>query len=1389
MSIPSSSRTGAEGNQRLSSLLFAFRLEPSSKREASFAFSSKPPLSGWVAYSYEAALPFFLLEAKDSRATQVYSFASGINKEAFILLADLGEKIVLIMKRPGKEGDPYLRLVLQRLEDFDRAIGVLRKLDLVSDSLTAHANLSDAIELLRVGAERHFVNRGLFANYFLRERMIPHLAERGRKAERESAGFFNKLGGEIPTNSPDVAKVLSELGYKPILISSTAHPEFRLFSGSTKLDATCVVTEADSLDTKKSDEVVPSYQAVSALRQVHWVMLTNGRLWRLYSSRVSSSSTNYLEIDLEGIISATDPRLLYFVSLFSAASLAPKPSGSDLDSIFEGGLRYAQEIKDELSSKVFEGQLFLNLVRGVVASSSSREYREEELEKAKATALRLLYRVLFILYAESRNLLPVSNPNYSSFSLDGIRQRLGEFDKLPEGVELWRALSALFRSIAKGDAKAGVPAYDGELFREDVDLDHLEPRNKYLAPAIRELTEIGGKGVDYQNLGVRHLGSLYEALLEYDVRQAEEDLVVYKDGTLDAAYAADLKAKPKPFVSKGELYLSSKGLARKGTGSYYTPDELVKFLVKNGLQAALEQRQKNFETHIAELKVKKSDDADLEKSVIDDLLGIKVVDPAMGSGHFLVAAVDYITTWIMERLKEYPETPLAKIIEEDREKVIKEQKEKGIEISTELLSDNIILKRLVMKRCVYGVDVNPLAVELAKLSLWLDSFTIGTPLTFLDHHIRVGDSLIGLWLKNFRTKASLQGTLDSWVETVIQVGVDLSEKVSMPPDLNLEEVQESRRVYEENRKKTHPARLMLDLMTARVLAPEESAKLPLNFGLIEKSLHQQKKPDFWNEVEKAEAISAKFRAFHWELEFPDAKSEAGMGFDVVITNPPWDAVKPEDDDFFSTYYPLFRRITSKPEKQKVMKKMLHNKDIKTKYETYRSTIQAKVNFFKNSNEFVKRGSGDTNLWKLFLERCLNILSEHGGIAMVIPSGIVTDEGAKQLRMALFNGRIRGMYEFENTNGIFDIHRSYKFVLLVADRTAPTSEFPAAFYLHDTQSLEGKCEQEKFVTMPLELIRLSAPESLSIPEVRTEDALSVFDKLYKTNPLLSDEKKGWTISLLTELHRTGDSDLFRSDGKGWPLIEGKNFHQFIPDYEKPEFTIIPEAGLKRTSTHREYKHLNKWIHERVRLGFREVAASTNVRSTVACVIPPNSFSPHTVILALPKTIKGLPTGVDYYRMVAYLCGIFNSFVFDFLLRTRITMHVSFFYVYQTPVPSRVNGDLVTEVMRIAGRLSAVDIRFKDFSSALGVEAGPLMMKDRIEMTARLNAIAAKLYGLDTEELKIVLHSFEGFEEDKELEKLGSEAHWSDDLIRRFNGEVRKRVLSYFVHETPVDVSAS
>lgn len=1354
-------------------ILEAFGIDEQTKRACSFAFSSRTVPASWKAFTFEVPLTLYYVFAPGGNLTQIRSLAFGISKENFVLLAVLDSQVILVLRRSKKDDNAPVLRPLRKEEDFELVVSTVRRFNFVSDELTAHSSLHSVVDLLRTGAERYFTNRGLFSNYFLKERLSSCLSERGRSPAKEAGGLLTKFDGEFPAVPEKAVRVLEGFGYSVEILSKPGYPEYLLRFHSRQLDVTCVVAPVEALDIKTGDKVAPSYQAVAALRRSSWVILTNGRLWRLYSSRVPSSSTNYFEVDLDGVVDGTDPRLVYFVSLFSASSFVVREGVIDVDLVYDEGIKHAQEIEADLRKKVFDEDLFINLIKGILGHSHSRIYSQEELDQAKALALKLLYRLLFVLYAESRGLLPTENTKYKEFSLELLRPRLSAFEKEPAENSVWDILKALFGMISKGDVEANLPQYDGALFEEDQTLDAIVVKNEFLVPALRDLmeTEKGG-GIDYQNLGVRHLGSLYEALLEYSVRQATQPLVMYKKVILDAKYAEDLKQKPIGFVEKGELYLSVRGLARKGTGSYYTPDAIVTFLVKKGLESHFKAREEQFKVDLARLPpASKPRDLELEKKCTEDLLGLKVVDPAMGSGHFLVAAVNEITRWIIDLLKEYPDAPLMGEIEEFRRSIIEEQRKRGIRLDEDLLTDDVILKRMVMKRCVYGVDINPLAVELAKVSLWLDSFTIGTPLTFLDHHIRCGDSLIGLWTRNIASRV-LDTTLERWTGEVSKAGIDMVDAVVLPTDLTVEQVTQSREAYEEFREKTKAKRVLLDTYCLDVIDPELGAKLPKALDFIEVAFRNRgKKEKLWALVE-TRRFAEKFKFFHWELEFPDAFTKDRRGFDLIVMNPPWDVAKPEDDDFFSVYYPGFRRKRSKPEKRKVMKELLKDKAISEAYKEYRRSIEDRVRFFK-SEEYVKRGSGDTNYWKLFLERALNLASEGGSFALVIPSGIVTDKGGKQLREALFEGRIRAMFEFENRKKIFpDIDSRYKFVLLVFDKTAPTESFPAAFYLHEIESLEGKVEQEKFVEMPLKLARTLSPDSLTIPEPGNKQQLEVFSYLYNRNPLLSDERKGWTVSLVRELDRTNDSDLFRTDGNGWPLYEAKHFHQFVPDYEKFQFTIEPNVGLRRTSRHKEFNGINRQIHEDYKLGFRKVARSTDARTSIACILPPKSFTVDATTLVIPKFIEN----VDRSRFVlslCYLCGIMNSFVFDFLIRLRVSINIAMFIVFQTPIPAEFDF----EIGQIAARLNSVDERYKDLASELKVEAGKLAMNERIELTARLNAIVAKRYGLNRQQVATILESFTALETDENLPKL-TEVDWTEQLIRKFNGEVRKRVLTHF-----------
>lgn len=1358
-------------------------LEPASFYETSLIFSAKSSPKTWRAYTCQSVIRVYRIRAPGAKVSDIKTFVSGIPTESFLVIAELDDFNVLCLSR-HKKGEPAYVVPLRREEDYETVISVFRKKNFTSDELSAAVAIDSAMTDLKSGAERDFINRGLFSNYFLRERLEKALAERKRDVKKESASFFSKFGsqGGVPADYDNVLRILEALGYNASSADGAAGKHFLLSHGNTGAKVTvAIATAAENLDTmSSSDSAVPSVQAVSALDNNDWVILTNGRLWRLYSSRVSSASTNYFEVDLEGITDENDPKLTYFVGLFSANALAERQGTRDLDYIFDGGVQYARELEDDLRRKVFEQQLFLDLVRAVLRHSPRRKYTGEELEAAKRNALKLLYRVLFILYAESRNLLPSSDSRYEQLSLGKVRERLVSMAKDPQGRGTWNSLQRLFRAISRGDPNVNLPQYDGALFEKDPEIDELEIMNKHLVPALRALTEIDGKGIDYQNLGVRQLGSLYEALLEYTVSQAETDLVVLKDEILDMSFASELKSKPSRTIEKGDVYLTAAGLARKGTGSYYTPEKIVKFLVKKGLEPIFEDRERRFNESLAAWRKTRSKET-ANKS-IEALLDIQVVDPAMGSGHFLVTVVDDITRWIMGLLERNPDAPLAKEIASDREQIIAEQKKKGVKLDKELLTFNVILKRRVMKRCIFGVDINPLAVELAKLSLWLDTFTIGTPLTFLDHHIRTGDSLIGLWMENLKARKPDNMTLDAWTGSVEAIG-DLLEQVSYPADLTIQDIKKSSGTYESLRKQSEPLRVLLDMRAAAIVDEDLQKRLPSNLSLVEETIRKGELDRvIWAEpVNRAIELARKYCFFHWELEFPDAFTDQRRGFDLLVTNPPWDAFRAYDDEFFSQFYPGFRRIGTKTEKQKIMKKLLKTAEIQNAYEKYTQSIQDKFQFFKFSGEYGKRGSGGVafDAWYLFLERSFRLLSTQGTMSILLPSGIVNNEGATNIRKEILKRRIRYLYELENRKGIFpDVHRSYKFVLLVLDNEESHDDFQAAFYLQDVGELELRTEKERFVTLSLDFVKLISPESLSIPEIRRAIEIDIFKRLYERHPLfLQGINKSTRFNLMRELHRTDAAELFKMTGRGWPLIEGKNFHQFNPDYEKPTFTVVKEEGLRWTSTIKEYGSRNREIHSVERLVFRDIGGATYVRGMIACIVPQHTFLSNTAVLVVPRFDNELLLNKKYYETISYMAGIFNSMTFDFLIRTRISIHLSFFYVEQTPIPE-MDAIFAPQITKIAARLSCPDSRFDNLAKNVDTEVGALEIEKRIEMSAKLDALVAHIYGLTKEEYGYVISTFDVFEEDNKILKLGLVSNWNEVLVRKFNGEVRKRVLSFY-----------
>ena len=955
-------------------------LEYNSGHDVSPMLSTKPPKRGWraVMFESESGLAIHHLITSEKSITSLRPFIDKISVDHYVIMVSLTDHDCLFIRNFQKGSKTkYHTFPLHKDSDYTKAEAMFRKYNITSDTLTAHAALASIVRDM-ASSSASFTNRGMFSTYYLEERMFKDMHRSKRGLEKEADRVLEVLRAD-DTNQR-VEPVLRALGYE---LRERDNGYTLLINGSAV--SVAVVTDRTELDIKHGD-AIPSMQAVAELGCHEWIMLTNGRIWRMYSSKVSSASTNYFEVDLGMVDDAKDDRIKYFVAIFGANSLQVKDKTTHIDMIREGSATYASELEEDMRNKIFNGEMFVMLVRGVLNHDANKTYNRAELESAKRTAIYILYRMLFILYAESRYLLPVDHPNYRKVSLLSMRNGLESFQNDVESCSCWDNLKVLFTGISNGNPDLNLPQYSGKLF-EKSDIDSLAIPNRFLVPVIRSMTERDGEGIDYQSLGVRHLGSIYEGLLEYDIVQAKEDIVLLDGKVVNAGFINGLSKKPKSYISKNDIYLSSILLGKKGTGSYFTPEPIVKSLVKSGLRPILKQRSKKFAEEMGKLR---GGDASAEKRCDDTMLDLRVLDPAMGSGHFLVAVADEIARWIMGLISAHPDAPIVRKIVEQREKVIRVQEKRGIKLNRDLLTPNSILKRMVMKNCIYGADVNELSVELAKLSLWLDSFTIGMPLTVLRHHIRHGNSLVGI---HDISEIQKNGSLDDYIEATMESGGKILAEISKTPDIIPEEIE-----YDEDRMRQFgdnlvDARERMDVKCANIMFRKDLG------------------------VNEACRMAKKHHTFHWRIELPDAFTDQRPGFDLVVGNPPWEAVKPNDDEFFTKYEPSFRGYSNKQDKNKIKKKLLKQPDIKASFDDYTNRIEEQSRFFKESGQYVMRGKGDTDMWKLFLERMMGLLAEGGMLAVVVPSAILTNEGAKDLRKAMLKMKMVSMYEFENAKNL------------------------------------------------------------------------------------------------------------------------------------------------------------------------------------------------------------------------------------------------------------------------------------------------------------------------------------------------------------------------------------
>jgi len=1066
---------------------------------------------------------------------------------------------------------------------------------------------------------------------------------------------------------------------------------------------------------------------------VQWGVISNGLNLRILRDNATLTRQAYIEFDLESMFDGeiySDFVLLWLMCHQSRFETTEKQAECLLEkwskSAQESGTRALDDLRRGVEEAIVSfGQGFLqHPLNGELRSRlkngdlSAQDYYRQ--------LLRLVYRLIFLFTAEDRDLLLLPGAAvearqrfqnyYSTTRLRALAQKQ-RGSRHHDRYEALRLVMTLLGSDS-GCPELAIPALGGFLFdaRSTADLNDARLDNQAFLSAVRSLAFIAEgntrRAVDYRNLGPEELGSVYESLLEL------HPLLNTDAGTFQLTSAA--------------------GNERKTTGSYYTPSSLIQVLLDSALDPVIQDRLKG-----------KQDAARQEQALLD----LKVCDPACGSGHFLIAAAHRIAG------------KLAEVRAGDNEPSPNETRR---------------ALRDVIRHCIYGVDLNPMAVELCKVNLWLESLEPGKPLSFLDAHIKCGNSLIGVGPKmdlsklevpdeafnpvtgDHKATAALlkkrnkqeRAGQESLFVTVLKTREDLdawlaerTRAVEAMPEDNAAEVQAKAQAYQQVNESSEfrAQRQMTDMWTAaffwKIEEPERGTveiAAPTQGQLRRLRNGRQTQGGLLEQVQK---LSLAESFFHWPLEY--AEVTAHGGFDCVLGNPPWERIKLQEEEFFAARDPQIAAAPNKAARARLIKALEEtNPVLFQEFEDAKHGAECGSKFVRKSERFPLSAVGDVNTYALFAEHIRNVTSAIGRAGVIVPTGIATDDTTKDFFGDLVEQRaIASLYDFENKEEIFKIHRSYKFCLLTLSGT-PIKQARFVFFATRVEHLRD--ERRRFTLDPAE-IALFNPNTRTMPVFRTRADAELTTKIYQRVPVLVNERTSenpWGVSFLRMFDMSNDSGLFITEPREGCVRLYEDWMMHIYDHR------YQTEGSHETSEieHQDANYLvnpRYWIsHHDVEsainglrktgffIGFRNRTRNTDMRSVVISYLPYSGIG---------NTIPVININQDNHYLII---GNLASLVLDYFARHKIPgMNLNFFIFKQFPVIppdeySQYDDEFIREhVLELV--YTADDL--KPFAENVGYHGEPFLWKEtrRATLSAELDAYYARLYGLNRKQLRYIL----------------------------------------------------
>ncbi|MDZ8068550.1 MAG: N-6 DNA methylase [Nostoc sp. DedQUE08] len=1090
-----------------------------------------------------------------------------------------------------------------------------------------------------------------------------------------------------------------------------------------------------------------------------WAIATNGYRWRLLRDSSLMTRLTYIEFDLEQILSGENfAEFGLFYRLFHRSRL---PEGMDdadkclLEYYHQEALQQGGRVREKLRDGVEKA--IVQLGNGFIQHPQNERLRQKlgiipnyEAEitnyELYRQLLRLIYRLLFLMVAESRNLLLIGDDLEKSriyreyYSIERLRELAERPHWRREGFQdLWQGLWVtflLFDENWRGEV-LGLSPLNGDLFGSNTlsALDNCAIDNYDLLLAIRQLSlyqdKVQLRRVNYEYLDVEELGSVYESLLDFHPQ------VIQSQRRYEFALVF--------------------GSERKTTGSYYTPPQLVQQLIKTALEPVIEEKLRSLKE-----KLRNSEN---NQELEEALLGLKVCDPACGSGHFLLAA--------------------ARRIGRELAKVRTGEAEPGSEPLKLAIRD-------VIQNCIYGVDLNPLAVDLCKVALWIEGFPGKLPLTFLDHRIKCGNSLVGVLDINYldegipdeaykavtgddkklatelkkrnkkeretdnRGQLSLFGGLEPERTHYAESLRELGHIAEVTP----QQVREKQARYQQTRKDSGWWRdySACNLWTAAFFTPltEQNLQLLPTTEALTQLLHGNLSTQ--RIVDAANKLAEDKHFFHWPLEFPEVFEQDG--FDCVLGNPPWERIKLQEKEFFASRSAEIANAANKAAREQLIKELpKKNPELAQAFEDAKHDAEAQSKFIRESQRYPLTAVGDINTYAVFTESTRKLTSPDGRAGIIVPTGIATDSTTSLFfRNLVESSNLNSIIGFKNSKMIFSGIKDYVTFCIVIFGGLQ-SKFSTATFTWLALDIQQANDPNRKIILSFADLALINPNTLNCPVFRTVKDAQLSKKIYQNAQVIENEitnSNPWNISCTTIFHMSNDSGLFKEyeSENTLPLYEAKMFYYFDHRYstyegasqanlnerslpqstdevkQNPSWKVQPRYWVKTQEV--ENRLRNKWKYNWL-LSVRGITFSSNERTAIFSILPKVAVGNNAPIIFV---------NITNIKLVSCLFANFCTIVFDFVSRQKVGgANMNFYILKQLPVlsPDSYTQENIQFISTRVLELVYTAWDMQPFAKDMGYDGEPFIWNSnrRALLRAELDAYYAKLYGLTRDELRYIL----------------------------------------------------